>query len=162
MTTTVPFNPQTNTNFQFQATLDGQVYQCIITSNLFGSRYYLNIYDLSGNWIVTTALVGTPLGYDLASLSVSNNIASATTATPHTFTVGSVIPLAIAGNNPSGYNGTFQCNITGKSSFTYTLNQILTAATTLGTVNYNLSLTAGYFNSTLVYYPDSGNIIISP
>jgi hypothetical protein len=162
MTTTVQFTPQTNAIFQFQATLDGQVYQCTINWNLFGARYYLTITSLSGQWIVTEPLTGTPLGYDLASLSVSNNIASAVTTANHTFTVGSVVPLAIAGNTPTGYNGVYECNITGVNSFTFALNQPLTAATTLGTANYNMSLTAGYFASTMTYYPDNGQIVISP
>jgi hypothetical protein len=162
MTTTINFNPTTNSNFQFSATLDNNVYNVIVTWNLFGARYYVNIYDLSSNLIVSTPLIGTPLGYNIDALTSANNIAYATTETNFTYTVGSVIPLTISGISPTGYNGTYECTITGQNTFTYPLGEDLDPSIQTGQVVYNLSLVAGYFDSTMTYFPDSEQIIINP
>jgi hypothetical protein len=63
--TIFPFTPSQSSPFQFQPTLDGTVYTVIVTWNLFGRRYYVNIYDLSGVLILCTAMVGSPQGYDV-------------------------------------------------------------------------------------------------
>jgi hypothetical protein len=65
MTTFVDFVPSTTTNFQFQATLDGNIYVVFVTWNLFGQRYYLEIYDLSNNLVVSLPQIGSPLDYDI-------------------------------------------------------------------------------------------------
>ena len=66
MTTYYDFIPNAATPFQFQPTLDGQVYTAIVTWNLFGQRWYLNLFDLAGNRILTIAMVGSPLDYDIS------------------------------------------------------------------------------------------------
>jgi hypothetical protein len=62
----VPFTGSTYTNFQFQATLDGKNYICIVTWNLFGERYYINIYDTSQNLILCAPLIGSPSFYNIS------------------------------------------------------------------------------------------------
>lgn len=57
----------------------------------------------------------------LTSLTWASSVATATTTTAHGFTNGDTIPLTIAGAAPTGYNGTFECTITGASTFTYPL-----------------------------------------
>lgn len=57
----IPFTPAATQNFQFQTTLDGSVYTVIVTWNLFGQRYYVNIYSTSGLLIVSLPLIGSPL-----------------------------------------------------------------------------------------------------
>lgn len=49
MTTLTQFTPSVSRNFTFQPTLDGQVYSVVITWSLFGQRWLVNCYDLSGN-----------------------------------------------------------------------------------------------------------------
>lgn len=66
MTTYVKFTPSTTSNFQFALTLDGQAYTCIVNWNLYGQRYYINIYDLNQNWIVTLPLISSPDDYDIS------------------------------------------------------------------------------------------------
>lgn len=66
MTKFIPFTPSPKSNFQFQATLDGKNYTCIINWNLFGQRYYLNIYTLRNVRILTIPLIGSPLDYDIS------------------------------------------------------------------------------------------------
>ena len=65
MTTYVNFTPSTNALFQFQATLDGNLYNVVITWSLAGQRYYINVYALDGTLIVAKPLVGSPLDYDI-------------------------------------------------------------------------------------------------
>lgn len=65
MTTIVPFTPNDNAPFQFQATLDGAAYTVVITWNLWGQRYYVNVYDISQNLIVSIGMAGSPTGADI-------------------------------------------------------------------------------------------------
>lgn len=66
MTTIIPFTPSTQAPFQFQATLDGALYTVIVKWNWFGQRWYIEVLDLSGNLIIYTAMVGSPVGYDIS------------------------------------------------------------------------------------------------
>lgn len=66
MTTFTNFAPSPQTPFQFQPTLDGQAYTVVVTWNLFGQRYYVNIYDLGGVLVVCLPLIGSPVGYDIS------------------------------------------------------------------------------------------------
>lgn len=64
--TTYLFQPSNTTPFQFQPTLDGNIYTCLVKWNLFGQRYYLECSDLSGNLIFSVAMVGSPANYDIS------------------------------------------------------------------------------------------------
>lgn len=64
--TTFNFSPSEVAPYQFQPTLDGQVYNAVVTWNVFGQRYYLNLYDLTGALVLATAMVGSPLDYDIS------------------------------------------------------------------------------------------------
>ena len=66
MTTYIPFTPSATAPFQFQPILDDQVYNVIITWNLFGQRYYVNVYDTSGSLIVTLPMIASPLANDIS------------------------------------------------------------------------------------------------
>lgn len=66
MTTYINFNPSPNEPFQFQPTLDGQVYSVIVTWNLFGQRYYVNIYTLDNALVVCLPLIGSPPERDIS------------------------------------------------------------------------------------------------
>ena len=63
--TVYPFTPNQSGPFQFQPTLDGTVYNVIVTWNLFGRRYYINVYALDGTLIVCMPVVGSPVGTDI-------------------------------------------------------------------------------------------------
>lgn len=66
MTTTyIDFVPSTASPFQFQATLDGNLYNCVATWNLMSQSYFLNVYALSGSLVICTAMVGSPIGYNI-------------------------------------------------------------------------------------------------
>lgn len=64
--TLYPFLPSATANFQFQPTLDGQVYNIIVNWNLAGQRYYINIYTLQGALVLCLPLIGSPPDYDIS------------------------------------------------------------------------------------------------
>ena len=65
MTTTVAFTPSLTAAFQFDATLDGELYNIVVTWNFYAQRYYINIYDSSNQLVVCKSMVGSPADYDL-------------------------------------------------------------------------------------------------
>lgn len=65
MTTYFPFQPTAAAPYEFKPTLDGVQYQCTVTWNLAGQRWYLNIFDLQGNLQLTKALISSPNDYDI-------------------------------------------------------------------------------------------------
>lgn len=62
----IPFNPQPSVPFQFDAVLDGETYTILCAWNVFGQRYYINIYSSANDRILTVARVGSPSGYDIS------------------------------------------------------------------------------------------------
>jgi hypothetical protein len=162
MTTFVDFVPSTVAPFSFQATLDGQVYNVIVTWSLFGRRYYVNVVALDGTIVVSLALVGSPTGVAIQELSWLRGKAIAVTAVPHGYDVGRIVGLTVSGAAPDAFNGLVDAVITGPDSFSWALSTDPGAATAFGTVSYNLSLTAGYFDSTLVYRQAANQFEVSP
>lgn len=65
MTTLTQFTPSVSQNFTFQPTLDGQVYNIIVTWSLFGQRWYVNCYNLSGNLVFARPLRSSPNNADI-------------------------------------------------------------------------------------------------
>jgi len=64
--TVVNFTPNPFSNFQFQATLDGTSYTVILTWNIYGQRYYINVYTLNNRRVFSMPLIGSPLDYDIS------------------------------------------------------------------------------------------------
>jgi hypothetical protein len=65
MTTLTQFAPTINQNFSFQPTLDGQQYNVVVTWNLFGMRWVINVYTLQNVLILQKPLTGSPPDYDI-------------------------------------------------------------------------------------------------
>jgi len=66
MTDFIDFEPTEDNPFQFQAVFDGVQYNVVVTYNLFGQRYYVNIYSTQGALIVSRPMVGSPSQYDIS------------------------------------------------------------------------------------------------
>jgi hypothetical protein len=62
----IQFTPSNNSNFQFQATFDNVQYNVIVNWNIYGERYYINIYDTNNALILCVALIGSPLNYNIS------------------------------------------------------------------------------------------------
>jgi hypothetical protein len=163
VTTIYPFQPSAQAPFQFQPTLDGDVYQCTVTWNLFRggqgstSPYYLNIYALDGTLVVSRALVASPVGVAVQNLFWANGRAYATTQSPHGYPVGAVVDLTLSGILPAAYSGIFECLITGASTFWYAVMPNPGAFTQLGYVTYDINLTQQYFQTTTLVFRDGVN-----
>jgi len=63
---TYQFTPNSVNNFQFQPMLDGSSYVVMLTWNVFGQRYYVNIYDQSFGLIVCLPLIGSPIDKNIS------------------------------------------------------------------------------------------------
>lgn len=162
MTTITPFVPNNRVPFAFQPTLDGQVYNVTVTWNLFGVRYYINVYSLAGVLVVAKAMVGSPDGLAIEGLSWANGKAFATTSLPHGFKIGTTIALTVTGCAPDAFNGQIQAFVTGPQTLTWAIAGDPGMATAFGAVTYNISLVAGYFASTLVFRQSSQQFEVSP
>jgi len=66
VTDIIRFTPSTTSNFQFQVTLDGSQYNVIVNWNIYGERYYVNIYDVNNTLVVCLPLIGSPLNYNIS------------------------------------------------------------------------------------------------
>jgi hypothetical protein len=136
--------------------LDGTVYNCTVTWNLFGKRPYLNVFSIDGTWLLTVALVGSPAALPLQAISWANGRATAITRAPHGFKVGRVLTLTVSGCVPVSYNAVgVRALITGPSTIAWDIAANPGMATVLGQVAYNINL-AGALTD-----PSNGNILVS-
>jgi hypothetical protein len=154
MTTYFPFVSGPNI-FQFQPTLDNQVYSASVTWNLFRQGWYLNLVDSSGNFIVSKALVGSPSALNLQSLSWAMGVVAATVINPHGYKLGTTLQLTVSGVNPIAYNGIWMCLITGPTTFTYPLPAYPGQSSALGAVSSDINLVWDYFQTTTLVFRDA-------
>jgi len=63
------FNPAPDSAFQFRAVLDGNPYNIVVTWNIYGLRWYINIYTTQGALVYATPLVESPDGYDISMVN---------------------------------------------------------------------------------------------
>ncbi len=76
--TVIPFTPNNSNSPPFSAifSLDGTDYAANVTWNIAGQRWYLSLYDQSGNNVWTGALIGSPL---TANIYLAPNVFSTST-----------------------------------------------------------------------------------
>jgi hypothetical protein len=154
MTTYFPFTPTTTPPApSFQPVLDGATYTISVNSNLFGQRYYLLCTDQTGNIVfnlpLVTSLPSSPIE-DLSWDGLTQTV-TVTMVNPHYYTLGSTLNLTIAGAAPSTFNGVFPMLVTGQDTLVFPLTTDPGQMTVAGTLSYLVSMTAGYFDSTLVF-----------
>ena len=65
MTTLITFTPSNISLFQFNPTLDGITYIATCTWNLYGERYYINIYTQNRTLVMSRPIIGSPDNYDI-------------------------------------------------------------------------------------------------
>ena len=151
-------------------------FECIITSPT-AFTYPLIIEPAPGTpdsqyaaTVPSSAISWRAAGTDFLALSVPtgnespfSGTVAATTLYALPYRPGSVVNFTIAGVNPSGYNGKYPCYVTTPNTFVYYLpdNPGPPVGVT-GTYSLDTSLTAGYFNSTMIWRPSSGNFEVSP
>lgn len=168
MTTLVPFSPTLAPNappFQFQATFDGTLYNCTVTWNIYGQRWYIDIVDQNGNLIAHLPLVGSSNSKPIASLTwslVDGGTVVATTRDRHFYSLGSIVVLTISGASPDAYNVVAPVYVDSPFSFTYPLANNPGKNVVPGSFSYDINIVKGYFLSSLVWRILNGNLEINP
>lgn len=169
MTTYFPFVPSNQTPPSFQPTLDGQVYNAVVTWNLFGADYYINLLTLNGDLVFCRAMSGSPTGVAIEAISWVHQTVDVTTIEPHGYKIGNTVKLTLSGNAPDSLNGLFSCLVIGPYDFTFPLATDPGPATQLGLAEYNINFLAGYlnaagqpFSSTMVFRQQAQQFEITP
>lgn len=150
---------------------------CIrISGHIFYVLYLGNIgltlvLDSStGEWAEWTVSTITS-SVNITSIGWSNKLVTAVTSTAHGFNDGDL--ALIAGNTPSGYNGTYTINVIDTTTFTYDLDSDPGVNTILGTVtsytqqpyavaSYTASVNQDIIQNSItgyVYLVDSGTYV---
>lgn len=148
MTTLIDFVPSTAAIPTHTVTLDGASYTLTVTWNTFGERYFINLYDLSGNLIVSRPLIGSPPKQS-ASFAWSLGSAIVTCDAPHGVPIGRLAQLT-ASDTSTGFDGVYPMLATSSTTLSYPLNEN-PEATPNGNIAANMNLVTGYFGSPLVY-----------
>lgn len=187
MTTIVPFNPQPTAVFRFSPVLDGVTYSATVTWNIYGQRYYLNIYTVDGTLKLSIPLIASPNSGFVASTqeqTVSIETSANTVEGDFTFyplTTVNVNDLVASmvldgtgvqsqclyvgyGTNPTGFY------IQVSKAFTESVeSNVLSLTFTQRTSLYvpaedaamsNINLTQGYFDTPIIYRASSKNFEI--
>lgn len=163
MTTITQFVPTATAPFQFQAILDGAAFNVVITWGLFRQDWYINVFDLSQNLVVSRALVGSPVGVTIASITWAFGFVTMKTAAPHGYLTGATINTFISGCTPDALNGQVQAYVIDNTTLTFPLTTDPGTVTALGQTFYSINLVAGYFEtSSLVYRQDLSQFEVSP
>jgi hypothetical protein len=153
MTTYFQFNTSNRQAPSFMPTFDGLTYKITILWNISAQRYYVNCQDLFGNLIFMVPLVGNPDPFEIESLEYDsqNKRVIITTVEPHNAPVGQVINLNILGCIPTAYNGTGLLFIMNEHQVACPMLQDPGPATSLGVLDYLISMDKSYFLSTLIF-----------
>jgi hypothetical protein len=148
--------------FNFQPNFDGNQYNISVPWCLFGQRYYVQCETLSGSIIFYLPLVSSGSAIYISNVNWLSNTVTITTSTNHGFKVGSIVNITIKNTIPLSYNGTYKCTIINNNQFTYYLQSYPGTLITSGIASYDVSMTAGYFNSTLIYRAKNMQFEVSP
>ena len=164
MTTIIPFLPSNLFTPKFRATLDGNDYDIKITWNVSAQRYYVNVYDLSGNWTVTVPMIQSPparavnrLVYDPLRLVMTVElvappfwpvpIGSTGTFSPP----GTIVDYYLENFDPTVLNAKWRCLHINDTYFSFPLDTNPGQINILGSVSRYLNMVEGLFTSTLIY-----------
>lgn len=164
MTTIIPFLPSNLYPPKFRATLDGIDYDVVITWNVAAQRYYVNIYDLDGSWVITVPLIQTPPAREVVDTTYDNlrRVFTVSLADPSTWPVplppaglatppGTIIIFTLENFTPTSLNGAYKSLHINDTSFSFRLDNDPGQVTIFGTVSRILNMVGGIFNSTLIY-----------
>ena len=154
MTAYFPFTPSRRAAPNFMPTLDGKVHNCTVTWNLGGQRYFLNVFTLGGDRILSVAIAETPpdAAIQSATFDAVTGMATVVLAGPHGLKLGSTVRRRVAGCDPDAFDGTYPMLVSGISSLAYAPDAVPpNAAAAVGTVGAPANLVAGYFASTVIF-----------
>jgi hypothetical protein len=164
LTTTFQFTPTIQSPFSFKPTLDGEIYNVTCPWNIARQSWFISIAGVDGTSVVYRALVGSPAGQTIESITWSQGLATITTEQEHGLSLLATVNLTVSGVTPDAYNGQQQMFVTGPNTLVYALSTDPgSSATSAGVVSYDLNLAWGYFTtSTLVYRQPSNQFEVNP
>lgn len=154
MSTLVQFVPSTTQVFAFQPEMAGVQYNCTVTWNAFGQRWYLNVADASNNPLLTRALTSSGLRL-AASLTWNAGLATVVCSTVHYIPLAQLANVRISGTG-STFDGAVQVLSVGPLTLTYALaTDPEEPAPVAGTVNFDLNLVETLGIGTLLFHYDT-------
>jgi len=166
MTTFTTFAPTATVPFSFSPTLDGAQYKAVITWGLAGQRWYVNLYNQTGNLIFYLPLIGSPTAVQTLSLTWDGvqNLVTVTTVVPHGLPIGITAQLTISGVTPAAYNGIRDLFAIGPSTLTFPQSVDPGGdATVNGNIGRDINIAGGYFNtSTFVFRQTTQQFEVAP
>jgi hypothetical protein len=153
MTTYYQFTPSNSVAPSFMPILDGLPYNVSIVWNVSGQRYYVKCVAQDGTLVFLVPLVESNDPLEIADLSWDkiNKRVVATTAAPHGLIIGQSIMINIINTKPDAYDGSGFGAVLSKTQFYYPMLQDPGQVIRFGVLDRFISMTKGYFNSTLVY-----------
>jgi hypothetical protein len=165
MTTIIPFLPSNLRAPQFSLTLDGSPYKLVVTWNISALRYYINIYDISGNWIITVPLLTTPPSRQISSVAFNPflDIVTVKLVDPAAWPIplspggivmkpGTMVDYTLENFTPDTYNGLFRALQINTTTFSIPMASDPGPASILGTAARYINMVSGVFTtSTLIY-----------
>jgi hypothetical protein len=137
----------------FMPLFDGNPYTITVLWNVSGQRYYIKCMNTSNTLVFMVPLINSPSGMEIESLvwDENNEVIIATLVAPHELPIGEVFNVSIIQAVPNGYNGNGMALITSDTTFTYPMKQNPGYVQQAGVAQFLISMTKGYFNSTLVF-----------
>lgn len=153
MTTYFQFLPSNRKAQSFAPTFDGNIYNVTVYWNISAQRYYVNCKDLSGNLIFMVPLVGNSNPFQILSMIYDplNQRVIAEVDEQYYLRIGRVLQANVINCVPNEYNGSGFLYVLSHNQIYYPLATDPGPATVLGVIDYLISMTKGYFQSTMIF-----------
>jgi hypothetical protein len=153
MTTYFQFLPSNRKAQSFAPTFDGNIYNVTVYWNISAQRYYVNCKDLSGNLIFMVPLVGNSNPFQILSMIYDplNQRVIAEVDEQYYLRIGRVLQANVINCVPNQYNGSGFLYVLSHNQIYYPLATDPGPATVLGVIDYLISMTKGYFQSTMIF-----------
>jgi hypothetical protein len=160
VSTSVAFTPSTTAAFTFQPVINGVQYNAVVTWNMVGKRYYLQLSDTSGNLLLCRSIVSS--GPVLAATLTweddgVNGLATAATATVHNVPIGQLANIRVS-QSGTGFDGSWQALSTGADMLTYALSNPDENQPVTGQLSFDVNLVATLnLGGILLFHYDSSS-----
>jgi hypothetical protein len=137
----------------FMPTFDGNQYNVTVIWNVASQRYFIQCMDLTGNLIFFVPLVETEHNYELELMEWDSYNQRIVATTKHNINipVGDIVNATITNTVPTNLSSTGFVLILNNNQFTFPYPIDPGQVTVAGSVAFLISMTKGYFASTLVF-----------
>ena len=141
----VPFQPSNVTAPRLFLTLD-QVYSLTVKWNVSAQRYYFDLYDSAGTWIVTRPLIETGPSSPIVGWLYRPDIKvmQFTSGLPHFRSLGQISEGTIENADPPMLNGWWRYAAISAADRIFPMAQDPGKITQMGSVNHYVNLIRGY------------------